>query len=115
MSSFLTNGYAPAGYGIKDYDHRYFHIAHDERCYCISGYARDQMADYLFQKGNMDIFKNSSWVRCIKEFKNNPSVKGFMVEKACLASIWKNGLMADAINFKFDNYKFFTSIEEIDF
>jgi hypothetical protein len=38
-----------------------------------------------------------------------------MVEKACLSSIFRNGLMADAINFKCDNYKFFTSIEEIDF
>ncbi len=70
MSSFLTNGYAPPGYGVKDYDHRYFYIAHDERdnkrCYCISGYARDHMADYLFQKGNLEIFTNSSWVRCIK-------------------------------------------------
>lgn len=67
------------------------------------------IVDYL------EIFTNPIWIQCIKEFKNNPSVKGFMVEKACLASIYKNGLMASAINFKFDNYKFFTCIEEIDF
>ncbi|RGB32102.1 hypothetical protein C1646_670389 [Rhizophagus diaphanus] len=81
MSSFLTNDYAPSGYGVGDYNHRYFYIAHDERCYCISGYARDHMADYLFQK-----------------------VMGFMVEKACLATIYMNGLEADE-----------KSIEEINF
>lgn len=115
MSSCLTNGYAPSGYGINDYDHRFFYIAKDQRCHYTSGFVRDCMADYLFERGKLEVFATSSWIQCIKEFRNNPSVKGFMVEKACLASIWKNGLMADAINFKFDNYKFFTSIEEIDF
>jgi hypothetical protein len=71
------------------------------------------MADYLFEKGKLEVFTNSSWIQCINEFKNNPSVMGFMVEKACLSSIFKNGLIANAINFKFDNYKFFTSIKEI--
>jgi hypothetical protein len=37
------------------------------------------------------------------------------VEKACLSSIFKNGFIADMINFKPDNYKFFTSIKEINF
>ncbi|CAB5198873.1 unnamed protein product [Rhizophagus irregularis] len=106
MSSCMTNSFAPSGYGTDDYDHRFFYINKHERCHCISGYVRDQMADYLFQKGNLEIFTNPIWIQCIKEFKNNPSVKGFMVEKACLASIYKNGLMASAINFKFDNYKF---------
>ncbi|GES90603.1 hypothetical protein GLOIN_2v1786107 [Rhizophagus clarus] len=118
MSSFLTNGYAPSGYGVEDYDHRYFYVANDDRTVPKGIHiCRNQPIHTIPQLdvGNMDIFKNSSWVLCIKEFKNNPSVKGFMVEKACLASIWKNGLMANAINFKFDNYKFFTSIEEIDF
>jgi hypothetical protein len=114
MSSFLTNDYAP-GYGVGDYDHRYFYIAHDERCYCISGYARDRMADYLFEKGRLEVFTTSSWIQCIKEFKNNPSVMGFMVEKACLSSIFKSGLMTKAINFKPDNYDFFTSTKEIKF
>ena len=59
MTSFLTNGLAPSGHGVNDYDHRYFYITHDECCHCICGYARDQMADYLFQKGNLEIFKYS--------------------------------------------------------
>jgi len=73
------------------------------------------MADYLFEKGKLEVFTNSSWIQCINEFKNNPSVMGFMVEKACLSSIFKNELTAEMINFKPDNYKFFTSIKEINF
>ncbi|GBC44334.1 hypothetical protein RhiirA1_429474 [Rhizophagus irregularis] len=53
----------------------------------VVGFVQDCIDDYLFQKGNMDIFKSSSWVQCIKEFKNNPLVKKFMVKKACFASI----------------------------
>jgi hypothetical protein len=111
----LTNGYAPSGYGIDDYDHRFFYVDDNDRCYYISGLVRDCMADYLFEKGRLEVFTNSSWIQCIKEFKNNPSVMGFMVEKACLSSIFKNGLIADTINFKPDSYKFFTSIKEINF
>src|ERR1043165_1573184 len=99
MTSFLTNGLAPSGHGVNDYDHRF---THDECCHCISGYARDQMADYLFEKGRLEVFTNSSWIQCIKEFKNNPLVMGFMVEKACISSIFKNGFIAKAINFKPD-------------
>ncbi|GES93495.1 hypothetical protein RCL_jg21267.t1 [Rhizophagus clarus] len=114
MSSCSTNGYAPSGYGIDDYDHRFFYIDNG-CCYYTSGFVRDCMVDYLFEKSILEVFATSSWIKCIKEFRNNPSVKGFMVEKACLSSIFRNGLMADAIHFKFDNYTFFTSIEEIDF
>lgn len=111
----MTNGYAPSGYGIDDYDHRFFYIDKNERCYYTSGFVRDCIADYLFEKGRLEVFATSSWIQCIREFRNNPSVMGFMVEKACLSSIFRNGFMADAINFKVDNYKFFTSIEEINF
>jgi hypothetical protein len=47
MSSCLTNGYAPSGYGINDYDHRFFYIDKDQRCHYTSGFVRDCMADYL--------------------------------------------------------------------
>lgn len=54
----MTNSFAPSGYGTDDYDHRFFYINKHERCHCISGYVRDQLADYLFQKGNLEIFTN---------------------------------------------------------
>ncbi|CAG8649298.1 13216_t:CDS:2, partial [Funneliformis caledonium] len=76
-----------------DYDHRFFYIKNNNRCYYICGFVRDCMANYLFEKGRMEVFTNPTWIYCIKEFKNNPSVKGFIVEKACLASIFKNGLV----------------------
>ncbi|RGB41573.1 hypothetical protein C1646_739046 [Rhizophagus diaphanus] len=114
MSSFLTNSRPPTGYGDDDYDHRFFYIK-ENCCYCTSGFIRNCMADYLYEKGKMEVFSDSSWIRCIKEFKRNPSVKGFMVEKACIASIYKNGLMADTKNFKPDEYKFFACIDEINF
>ncbi|PKC66608.1 hypothetical protein RhiirA1_511744 [Rhizophagus irregularis] len=52
-----------------------------------------------FLPGQFGNIHKSNWIQCIKKFKNNPSVKGFMVEKACLASIYKNGLMAKEIDF----------------
>jgi hypothetical protein len=114
MSSCLTNNDAPSGCGINDYDHRFFYIENN-RCHCTSGFVRDCMANYLFEKGRSEVFIDSSWIQCIEEFKNNPSVMGFMVEKACLSSIFKSGFLAKEIYFKPDNYKFFTSIKEINF
>jgi hypothetical protein len=115
MSACLTNNHPPSGYGVDDYDHRFFYIDNDSRCHCSSGFVRDCMADYLLEKGKLEVFSNSSWIDCIDEFKNNPSVMGFMVEKACLSSIFKNGFIAKEITFKPGNYKFFTSIKEISF
>ncbi|CAG8484660.1 7266_t:CDS:2, partial [Acaulospora colombiana] len=45
--------------------------------------------------GKMEVFADIKWISCIEKFKNNPSVKGFFVEKACIASILKNGIMAN--------------------
>ncbi|PKK57782.1 hypothetical protein RhiirC2_858079 [Rhizophagus irregularis] len=63
----------------------------------------------------MEVFSDSSWIRCIKKFKRNPSVKGFMVEKMCITSIYKNGFITNAKNFKPDKYKFFACVDEINF
>ncbi len=70
------------------------------------------MADYLFRKDRMEVFIDINW---IKSFKNNLSVKGFIVEKACLASICRNGITANQITFKVDGYQFFSSTGEINF
>ena len=74
MSSCLTNGYPPSGYGDNDYDHRFFYVE-NSYCYYTSGLARDCMADFLFEKGKLEVFSDSSWIQCIKEFKNNPKHK----------------------------------------
>ncbi|CAB5368375.1 unnamed protein product [Rhizophagus irregularis] len=114
MSLFLTNSRPSTGYRDVDYDHRFFYIS-ENCCYCASGFVRNCMADYFYEKGKMEVFSDSSWIRCIKKFKRNPSVKGFMVEKTCITSIYKNGFMANAKNFKPDKYKFFACVDEINF
>ncbi|SRR6266540_2139487 len=111
MSLFLTNKSPLLGYGENDYDHRYLYIDNDT-CYYICGLVRDCMADYLFRKDRMEVFIDINW---IKSFKNNLSVKGFIVEKACLASICRNGITANQITFKVDGYQFFSSTGEINF
>src|ERR1044072_9240830 len=111
MSSFLTNSCPKLGYEDDDYDHRYFYID-DNKCYCVCGLVLDSMADVLFEKSRMEVFVDVKWIR---SFKNNPSVKGFIVEKACLASICRNGITANKITFKVDSHQFFFSVEEIDF
>ncbi|CAG8747944.1 10992_t:CDS:2, partial [Funneliformis caledonium] len=37
MLSFLTNDYPPYGFGVDDYDHRFFYIKNNNRCYYICG------------------------------------------------------------------------------
>ncbi|RIB24120.1 hypothetical protein C2G38_2032125 [Gigaspora rosea] len=91
MSSFLTKGYPPSGYGVSDFDHRFFYIE-NELCHYVCGVARDCMANYLYEKKRMEIFTDIKWINCIEKFKNNPSVKGFFAEKACIASIFRNGI-----------------------
>ncbi|CAB5378578.1 unnamed protein product [Rhizophagus irregularis] len=41
--------------------------------------------------------------------------KGFIIEKACIASICKNGIMANSIGFKVDSHQFFSGVEDINF
>ncbi|RHZ58596.1 hypothetical protein Glove_372g93 [Diversispora epigaea] len=48
MSSFLTKGYPPSGYGVSDFDHRFFYIK-DNRCHYVCGMARDCIANYLYE------------------------------------------------------------------
>ncbi|CAG8699468.1 3244_t:CDS:2, partial [Acaulospora morrowiae] len=88
MSSFLTKGYPPSGYGVDDFDHRFFYIK-DELCHYICGMARDCMANHLYRKGKM--------------------------EKACIASIFKNGIMANRVNFKPNDMEFFNDEKKSDF
>ncbi|CAB5179533.1 unnamed protein product [Rhizophagus irregularis] len=115
MSSFITNTHPKLGYRYDDYDHRYFYIDDDNICYYVCGLVRDSMAEYLFEKREMEIFTNIKWISRISEFKNNPSVKGFFVEKACIASIFRNGLMANRVNFKPGGMEFFYNEKEIKF
>jgi hypothetical protein len=108
MASFLTKGYPPSGYGVDDFDHRFFYIEKDV-CYYVCGMARECMANYLFENSKMEIFADIEWISCIKAFKHNPAVMGFVLEKACIACIWKNGLTVNGTNFKPDEVKFFLS------
>ncbi|CAG8643231.1 4952_t:CDS:2 [Ambispora gerdemannii] len=114
MSSFLTKGYPPSGYGVDDFDHRFFYIE-NKLCHYVCGMARDCMANHLYEKGKMEVFTDIKWISCIEKFKNNPSVKGFFVEKACIASIFKNGIMANGVNFKPDDMEFFYDEKQIRF
>ena len=111
MKSFLTNKDPTDGYGHNDYDHRFFYVDNG-KCYYVCGLARDCMANYLYGKDRMEVFIDINW---IKSFKNNPSVKGFIIEKACIANICKNGIMANSIRFKVDSHQFFSGVEDINF
>ncbi|RHZ84084.1 hypothetical protein Glove_85g77 [Diversispora epigaea] len=114
MSSFLTKIYPPSGFGVDDFDHRFFYIKNG-LCYYVCGMARDCMADYFYEKKRMEIFTDIKWISCIKEFKNNPPVKRFITENACIASIFKNGIMVNHINFKPNDMEFFCDEKEIKF
>ncbi|CAG8624233.1 4022_t:CDS:2, partial [Scutellospora calospora] len=114
MSSFLTKRYPPSGYGVSDFDHRFFYIE-NELCHYVCGVARDCMADYLYEKKRMEMFTDIKWISCIEKFKNNRSVKGFFAEKACIASIFKNGIMANRVTFKPNDIEFFCDEKEIRF
>ncbi|CAG8834424.1 11663_t:CDS:2, partial [Gigaspora margarita] len=114
MLSFLTNGYPPDGYGVSDFDHRFFYIE-NELCHYVCGVSRNCMANYLYEKKRMEMFTDIKWISCIDKFKNNPSVKGFFVEKACIASIFRNGIMANRVTFKPNDIEFFCDEKEIRF
>lgn len=98
MSKFVSQGYL-LGCAEDDYDHRYFYR---EQGYCkyVCGLARDYMAQILHENEKLSFFLENSWQYGIKMFQNNPSVKGFYVEKVCLVSIQKEGLMAGSENYK---------------
>ncbi|CAG8771403.1 10186_t:CDS:2, partial [Gigaspora rosea] len=63
MSSFLAQGCPPSGYGVNDFS-----------------------STLKVKHAIMSV----EWQEIT--FKNNPIVMGFIVEKACIANIWKNGL-----------------------
>ena len=115
MSTFLTSSYPKLGYEDDDYDHRYFYIDDndDNKCYCVCGFVRNLMANYLIEKEKMEIFTDIGWISCIEDFKTNPSVIEFIAEKACIASIFKNGLMAGNVNFKPGKMGYFFDEKEI--
>ncbi|RGB23542.1 hypothetical protein C1646_748171 [Rhizophagus diaphanus] len=115
MLSFITNTHPKLGYRDDDYDNRYFYIEDDDICYYVCGLVRDSMAEYLFEKREMKIFTDIKWISRIADFKNNPSVKGFFVEKTCIASIFRYGLMANHVNFKPGGMEFFYNEKEIKF
>ncbi|CAB4480718.1 unnamed protein product [Rhizophagus irregularis] len=54
--------------------------------------------------------------KCYYVFIQEQSIgKGFIIEKACIASICKNGIMANSIRFKVDSHQFFSGVEDINF
>jgi len=111
MSSFLTKGHPPRGYGVSDFDDHFFYIEND-LCHYVCGAARDYMVNYLYEKKQMGIFTGIKWISCIEKFKNNPLVKRFFAEKACIV---KNGIMANRITFKPNNIEFSCDEKEIKF
>jgi hypothetical protein len=55
MSSFITNSCPKMGYGDDDYDHCFFYIEDNNKCYYVCGLVRNCMADYLYEKGRMEV------------------------------------------------------------
>ena len=113
MTSFITNTRLPTC-KEEDYDHRYFYVKEYDRVgRYICGQARNCMAEFLFERPKMNIFTDIKWINSMKMFKNNPSVLGFFMEKACIASISRDGLMVDNSSFKPDRTEFFSSEDDI--
>jgi hypothetical protein len=71
------------------------------------------MAEFFYERSKMDVFTDIKWINSMKMFKDNPSVLGFFTEKACIASISRNGLMVDKSSFKPDRTEFFSSENDI--
>ncbi|CAG8439106.1 4378_t:CDS:2 [Diversispora eburnea] len=68
--------------------------SHDDRFYGIASHATLLlccMTNYLYEKGKMEVFTYIDWIARIETFKNNPTVMRFIVEKARIANIWRNG------------------------
>lgn len=118
MTSFITNNILPA-HKEEDYDHRYFYVKENasydnyEVGHYICGLARNYMAEFFYERSKMNVFTDMKWINSMKMFKENPSVLGFFMEKACIASISRNGLMINNSSFKPDRTEFFYSENDI--
>ncbi|CAG8622720.1 10701_t:CDS:2 [Funneliformis caledonium] len=114
MTSFMTNTKLPI-HKEDDYDHRYFYVKRKTRYdryevgHYICGLTRNYIAEFLYERSRMNVFTDVKWINSMKMFKDNPSVLGFFMEKACIASISKYGLMVDKSSFKPDRTEFFSS------
>ena len=64
MSAFLTNHRPPTGYGVDEYDHRFFYIE-ENRCYCASGIVwpiismKRAIWEYFQIQVGLDVLRNS--------------------------------------------------------
>lgn len=115
MSSFLTQGRPASCYSPELYDHRFFYVEEEEElCRYSCGQARDFIARYLIENKNIDYFTSREWIGSKEESGENPVVKGFLVENACIASIWKNGLIVNGISFHPEEILYFSkNLKEI--
>jgi hypothetical protein len=74
-------------------DHRYFYEV-DGRGYYTCGLVRNAVAGQLLHEGVN--FADTDFLVSLAKYIDNPSVIGFMIEYAVLASIRSNGLAIDA-------------------
>lgn len=65
------------------YDARYFCVL-DGIAHCVSQYIARCAASVIEEQCRIDLFRSDLWRNTIRSHRNNPSVLGFMVEKAVI-------------------------------
>jgi hypothetical protein len=96
MNAALYNRIVPSSSKVIPHlvDHRYFYDKYDivnrRVGYYTCGVSRDAVSPMLL--ANKVLFGDADFLKSLSDFINNPSVTGYMIEQAVLASIAFNGL-----------------------
>ena len=88
------------------YDARFFFVA-DGKGHCVCGLARDAIGQIIAQKKRTSMFYDQTYVRasCCSD---NPVVKGFAAERACLGKFVEYGIcISPDSHFKIKDWKYF--------
>ncbi|KIX08922.1 uncharacterized protein Z518_03579 [Rhinocladiella mackenziei CBS 650.93] len=118
VKACIHNKPVPLGWTelIELIDHRYFYQRYQGHDY-IGGYAcgivRDAVANQLLELDTK--FIKINFLASLRDFIDNRSVVGFIVEYAILASIRSQGLRACGAGNEGINFSFFTSQRDIQF
>jgi hypothetical protein len=78
---------------VEEYDHRYFYVDREsKRMCCISGLVRQLAAEILDQlQCTSTLLSRPGFVASVRG-ESNPSVKGFLAERACIEGVLRGGL-----------------------
>jgi len=75
------------------YDARYFCVL-DGIAHCVGQYVARCAASVIAAQRRLDLFRDSLWINTIRMHRDNPSVLGFLVEKAVLGYLANSEVLA---------------------